>query len=127
MVFLPAAVDHSVFLQDSTAMDHLDTVLFQKVLNPTHQLVADLSLSLLNLPKTECASIPEYLLVDKTADLLHGIGLVHQILGGDTSHIQAGTAQSVFFKQCNPHAVLCSTDSQRVAPGPAAYHQYIKF
>ena len=125
LIVLAAAGDNAVLFQDGLAADDLSARLFQQELHAAHQLGRDLALALLDLLEAEAAGIAEDVLLHQRADLLHGVGLVHQILGGDAAHVQAGAAQVLFFKQGHLHALLGGGNAQGVAAGAAAYYQYI--
>ena len=114
-----------VLFQHRFAADDLRARLFQQELHAAHQLGRDLALALLDLLEAEAAGVAEDVLLHQCADLLHGVGLVHQILGGDAAHVQAGAAQVLLFKQGHLHALLGGGNAQGVAAGAAADHQYI--
>ena len=118
-------LERSVEFQDGLAADDLSARLFQQELHAAHQLGRDLALALLDLLEAEAAGVAEDVLLHQRADLLHGVGLVHQILGGDAAHVQAGAAQVLLFKQGHLHALLGGGNAQGVAAGAAADHQYI--
>ena len=120
LILLAAADNHAVLFQNCLTGDDFGSRLFQQELHAPYQLGSDLTLALLNLFKAEGACIAENILLHQTANLLHGVGLIHQILGGDAADIQAGSAQMLLFKQSHFHALFRCGNAQGITAGTAA-------
>ena len=122
LIFRTVADHHTVLFQHRFAFDDRRAHLFQQEFHAVHQFAGDLAFALLDLLEAKAPGVTENVLFHQRPDLLHGVGFVHQILGGDTAHVQAGAAQVLFLKQGDAKSLFCGRDTQRITAGAAAYN-----
>ena len=120
LIVLAAAADDAVRLERGLAGDDVRARLLQQVLHAADELGRDLALALLDLLEAEGARVAEDILLHERAHLLHGVGLVDEVLRGDAADVQARAAEMLLFKQGHLQPLLRGRDPEGITAGAAA-------